>query len=164
MVDNATSSIHKLSVDTEEGHSPASLVEDKLYLQMCKNKKTAIVDIGTRNERKINWYYHEAAKYAGRISAGDFSRGRNKKFRPVFRIYFSTLTPRLVTELKILAKEDVQSFREVVKNAVFRIFRARHEMIFYQYIEAAPFLFEFLEGDENEGEDRNDNHRIGGSH
>jgi hypothetical protein len=132
-------------------------IEDQLYMEMCQKE---IEDPQRRYGEKISKYYLEAAKYAGRISAGDFARGRNKNLRPVFRIYFSELTPRLVAELKLLSKEDIQLFRRVVKNAAFRIFKDRHEMIFYQYIEAAPFLFEFLE-DEN-AENDNHNQRIGG--
>jgi hypothetical protein len=66
-------------------------IEDQLYLQMCNSKRIARVNAGTKSERQINWYYHEAAKYAGRISAGNFVRGLNKNLRPVFRIYFSDL-------------------------------------------------------------------------
>ena len=51
-------------------------------------------------------------------------------------------TPRLIAELDELYKTDKESLDRVVKEAVFRIFKARHKMIFYQYIQGEPFSME----------------------
>jgi hypothetical protein len=112
-------------------HWLPSYIEDQLYLQMCERSRTVTVDVGTKNERQVNWYYFEAAKYAGKISAGDF-RGESAKYRPIFRLNLEDFSARLKAELSKLSKESLDS---VVTDAVFRIFKARHKVIFYQYIE-----------------------------
>ena len=87
-----------------------------------------------------NKYYAEAATYAGRVSAGDFS-GKNAKYRSVFTLYLEDFSPRLKAELAQLPKETVH---RVVTEAVFRIFMARHRMIFHQHIENENFRWVFL--------------------
>ena len=87
-----------------------------------------------------NKYYAEAATYAGRISGGDFS-GANARCTPVFRLNVEDFSPKLKAELAALPKERIH---EVVTEAVFRIFRARHKMIFYRYIENHRLRWEFV--------------------
>lgn len=121
-------------------HWLRSYIEDQLYLQMCESKRTPTAYVGTKNERQVNCYYFEAAKYAGRISAGDFS-GENTKYRPIFRLNLQDFSARLKVELAKLPKETIQ---RIVTEAVFRIFRARHKMIFYQYIEDERLRWKFV--------------------
>lgn len=120
-------------------HWLPSYIEDQLYLQMCESKRTATADAGDENERQVNWYYFEAAKYAFRRSAGDFS-GENTKCRPVFRLNRVDFSARLKAELAKLPKETIH---RIMTEAVFRIFRARHKMIFYQYIQNERLKWEF---------------------
>jgi len=108
-------------------HWLPSYIEDKLYLEMCE---TEIVDPNNLHE-KISRYYLEAAKYAGRTSAGNFDfDGVNAKYKPVFEIHYNDFTTRLQAELQQLLKDSPSSLRRVIQNAVFRIFKARHKMIF----------------------------------
>jgi hypothetical protein len=102
---------------------------------MCRERDEVLVDDpqGTHG-KKINKYYLQAAKYAGLISAGDF-KGANAKYRPTFIIYLKVLNPRLVAELAELYKVDPASCKRVVKEAIFRLFKARHEIIYYDHIE-----------------------------
>jgi len=75
------------NVSYEQDHWLTSYIEDQLYLQMCESK-----EIPTRKQlltgevyyENLNQYYAEAATYASRISAGNFS-GKNAKYKPVFR-------------------------------------------------------------------------------
>ncbi|MGC2569904.1 MAG: hypothetical protein WA364_00215 [Candidatus Nitrosopolaris sp.] len=118
-------------------------IVDQLYLQMCASREIPIrkeLLIGEKYCDNQNKYYAEAATYAGRISAGDFS-GKNDKCRPVFRLYLEDFSPRLKAELAELPKETVH---RIVTEAVFRIFRARHRMIFYQHIENERLRWVFL--------------------
>lgn len=92
------------------------------------------------NKQQVNSYSFEAAKYAGRISAGDFS-GENAKYRPVFRLNLEDFSARLNAELAKLPKEPID---RIVTEAVFKIFRARHKMIFYQHIENHRLRWEFV--------------------
>jgi hypothetical protein len=83
----------------------------------------------------------EAAKHAGRIS-GDFSQlGTNG---PTFLLDSKDFTSRLTAELVELYKTDKESLDRVVKEAIFRIFKARHKMIFYQYILGSCFRWRFI--------------------
>jgi hypothetical protein len=126
-------------VNTEEIPWTQSYFEDQLYLEMCGTCSTVTVDVGTNNERQVNWYYFEAAKYAFRRSAGDFS-GENAKRRPVFRLNRVDFSVRLKTKLAKLPKDTIH---RIITEAVFRIFRARHKMIFHQYIENERLKWEF---------------------
>jgi hypothetical protein len=78
-------------------------------------------------------HYIEADAYARRISLGNFE-GRNAKHRPVFIIDGTNFTPKLKDELRIAHEE--KSLHRIVTEAVFRIFKARHKMIFHENIEA----------------------------
>jgi len=124
-------------------HWLPSHIVDQLYLQMCESKEIPIRkqlltgEIYCDNQNK---YYAEAATYAARISAGDFS-GKNAKYRPIFQIDLSDFSPRLKIELAGLPKETVH---RIVTEAVFRIFKARHRMIFHQHIENERLRWVFL--------------------
>src|SRR5215831_12303229 len=126
----------------EKDHWLTSYIEDQLYLQMCESE-----EISTRKQlltgevyyENLNQYYAKAATYASRISAGDFS-GKNAKYKPVFRLNLEDFSPKLKAELSELPKERIQ---QIVTKAVFRIFRARHKMIFHQYIETEGLLWRF---------------------
>ena len=124
---------------TTEQHWLPSYIEDQLYLQMCE---TEIED--SQNGGKISKYYSEAAKYAGRISAGNFD-GQNAKYKPVFEIHYRDFTPRLQAELLLLMKESPSTLKWVVQNAVFCIFKARHKLIFYQYIQNEGLNWRFVD-------------------
>jgi hypothetical protein len=118
-------------------------IEDQLYLQMCDSKTIAVTKHLLTGETYCeiqNKYFGEAATYVGRISAGDFS-DKNDKCRPVFRLYLEDFSPRLKAELAELSKETVQ---RIVTEAVFKIFRARHRMIFHQHIENERLRWVFL--------------------
>ena len=75
------------------------------------------------------------AKYAGRISAGNFDSA-NAKYKPVFEIHYNDFTPILQEEPQLLLKDSPSTLRRVVQNAVFRIFRPRHKRIFFEYVQA----------------------------
>jgi hypothetical protein len=122
-------------------HWSTSYIVDELYLQMCESKEIRIRkelltgEIYCENQNK---YLAEAATYAGRISAGDFSHA---KYKPVFRLYLEDFSPRLKAELAELPKETVH---RIVTEAVFRIFRARHRMIFHEHIESECLRWLFV--------------------
>ena len=124
-------------------HWLPSHIADQLYLQMCESRKIPIRkelltgEIYCENQNK---YYAEAATYAGRISAGDFS-GKNAKYRPVFTFYLEDFSLRLKAELAQLPKETVH---RIVSEAVFRIFLGRHRMIFHQHIENERLRWVFV--------------------
>jgi hypothetical protein len=127
----------------EAVHLLPSHIVDELYLQMCESKEIQIRKELLTGEiycEKQNKYYVEAATYAGRISAGDFS-GKNAKCRPVFALYLEDFSPRLKAELAELPKKTVD---RIVTEAVFRIFRVRHRMIFYQHIENERLRWVFV--------------------
>lgn len=131
-------------------HWTSSYVEDVLYVEMCE-REVEMKD-PTRHCKfcgeKIRRYYHEAAKYAGRVSAGTFEDAEHKNKRaekPLFQIYYKDFSPRLEEELKRLRKNSPDTCRRVVQNAVFRIFRARHKLIFYDYIENDGLNWRFLD-------------------
>ena len=132
----------------KEEHWLSSYIEDQLYLQMCEKE---IEDPQSKYGEKISKYYLEAAKYAGRISAGDFSQSctdgdngnSNAASRPIFLLELKDFTPRLNAELAKLYKTDKESLHRVVTEAVFRIFKAHHTMIFYQYIQCSEFRWRF---------------------
>jgi hypothetical protein len=87
-----------------------------------------------------------AAKYAGRISSENFYAA-NAKYKPVFEIHYKDFTPRLQEELLQLLKDSPTTLASVVQNAVFRIFKARHKMIFYDYIENDGLNWRFVAAD-----------------
>ena len=109
MVDNTTSSIDKVFVDIKEEPWLPSYIEDSLYIEMCE---TEIEE--PQNDEKISRYYLEAAKYAGRISAGNFN-GKNAKYKPVFEIHYNGVTPRLQGELLLLLKESPSTLKRIVQ-------------------------------------------------
>ena len=89
MVDNTTSSIDKVFVDINEDPWLSSYIGDVIYTEMCESSHI-VDDPGIlskeTNGGKINYYYLEAAKYALRISAGNFD-GPNSEYKPVFEVH-----------------------------------------------------------------------------
>jgi hypothetical protein len=124
-------------------HWLPSYIADQLFIEMCEAE---IDDPGGIDGEKSSKYYIEAAKYAGRISAGNFE-GANAKYRPVFEIHYNDFTARLQEELKTLLKESPSTLASVVESAVFRIFKARHKLIFYDYIENDGLNWRFVAAD-----------------
>src|SRR5215469_7185794 len=116
---------------------------------MCESK-----EILTRKQlltgevyyENLNQYYTKAATYASRISAGDFS-GKNAKYKPVFRLNLEDFSPKLKAELSELPKERIH---EIVTIAVFRLFKARHRMIFHQHIETEGLIKIMSTADNND--------------
>ena len=139
------------TIDKDKGisteHWLPSYTVDQLYIQMCEKE---VEDPHGRYGHKISKYYLEAAKYAARIIAGDSSHldtidmDNNTTNGPTFLLDSKDFTPRLTAELAKLYKTDKESLDRVVKEAVFRIFKARHEMIFYQYIQGSRFQWRFV--------------------
>jgi hypothetical protein len=83
-------------------HWLPSYIADQLFIEMCQ---AGIDDPKGIDGEKISNYYIEAAKYAGRISAGNFE-GENVKYKPVFDIHYNGFTPRLQEELQLLLKDS----------------------------------------------------------
>ena len=125
---------HEMVYGKEEHWLPSYIV-DQLYLEMCEKD---IKDSQGKYGQNICKYFLEAAKYAGSISAGDFSNTSG----PTFELDSKDFSPRLNAELVDLYKTDKELLE--VKEAVFRIFKARHRMIFYQYIEGCHFKWRFI--------------------
>lgn len=121
-------------------HWLPSKIEDTMYLEMCESE---IEDPKGNPGDKINRYNIEAAKYAGRISAGNFD-GKNAKYEPIFDIHYEDFTARLQAELQLLLKDFPTSLMRVVQNAVFRIFRARYKRIFFEYIQSEGLRWRFV--------------------
>jgi hypothetical protein len=127
------------------------LVTYKMYsLLKCANASPIVDDPRILSKKtnggKVNYYYLEAAKYAYRISAGNFD-GANTKYKPVFQIHHNDFTSRLQAELHSLLKDSPSTLASVVENAVFRIFRVRHKLIFYDYIENEGLNWRFVAAD-----------------
>ena len=134
------------AVNEQVTHWASSYIADELFIEMCEGGP--IVDdpgilSNKANGRKINYYYLEAAKYAGRISAGNFD-GENAKYKPVFQIHYNDFTPRLQAELQSLLKDSPSTLACIVENAVFRIFEARHKRIFFEYIQSEGLNWRFV--------------------
>lgn len=110
---------------------------------MCRTGKKAIIYEGTDKEHEINWYYAEAATYARRMSYGDF-KGKKVKFKPLFHLDLDTFSPELKAALAERARTSKESIYKVVEDGVFKLLRARHEMIFYEHIENEPLRWGFI--------------------
>jgi hypothetical protein len=128
------------AIDGSIIHWLPSQIEDIMYLEMCESE---IQDPKESPGAKTSRYYIEAAKYAGRISAGSFD-GKNAKFKPLFKLHYKDFTPRLNAELRLLLKDSPSTLMRVVQNAVFRIFRARHKLIFFDYIQSEGLNWRFV--------------------
>ncbi len=113
---------------------------DEFYQQMCEGP---LVDhkcnITYRYPKckylylqQISSHYIEADNYARRVSVGNFE-GKNAKYKPRFIVNAVNFTPKLKEELRIAAAE--KALPNIITKAVFRIFRARHKLIFYEHIE-----------------------------
>jgi hypothetical protein len=122
-------------------HWLPSHIEDTLYLEMCESE---IEEPKGNPGDKISRYYIEAAKYVGRISSGNFEDGANNKHRPIFEIHTKDFSARLQAELKKLAKTSPTTVGRIVQKSVFRIFRARHKRIFFEYIQHNRLNWRFV--------------------
>lgn len=108
----------------------SSATADILFLEMCDRVPLVADNVARKYGVQMNKYYIRASDYARRISVGDFS-GANAKYKPVFEIDFEDFSPDLRAQL-LNAKESLDI---IVTEAVFRLFRARHNMIFYDHIQ-----------------------------
>lgn len=129
-------------VSKNEEECSSAYISDRLYLEMCRTGRKAVIHKGTDKEEKVNWYYAEAAAYARRASAGNFE-GKNAKYKPEFHLH-SYFSHKLRTNLRERLKTSKESLHKVVEDAVFMILRARHPMIFYQHIEAEGLRWRFV--------------------
>lgn len=130
-----------IATEQADIHWLPSYTSDQLYLEMCEKE---VKDPHGSYGDTISKYYLEAAKYAGRISAGDFER-ENAIYKPVFQVRAKDFTTRLQDELKLLKKQSPDTLKRVVQNSVFRIFRARHKIIFFDYIQAEALRWRFVD-------------------
>jgi hypothetical protein len=133
----------KEAIDSRLSHWLPSHIEDIVHIEMCE---TEIADPNNPDE-KISRYYLEAAKYAGRISAGNFDDVKSGKYKPIFEIHHNDFTPRIQAELELLLKGSPSTLRRVIQNAVFRIFMARHKRIFFEYIQSEDLNWRFIVAD-----------------
>jgi hypothetical protein len=127
-------------INGKEEHWLPSYIEDTLYIEMCEAE---ILDPQGSNGDKISRYYIEASKYARRISAGNFG-DENTKYKPIFEVRYNDFTARLQAELELLLKDSPDTLKRIVQNAVFRIFKAKHKLIFYDYIESEGLNWRFI--------------------
>ena len=125
--------------------SSSSAIADQLFLEMCECGPI-VEDPGILSKKinggKVNYYYLEAAKYAFRISAGNFQE-KNKKYKPVFHLHSEHFSQNLRTELNDRLKTSKKSLHDVVQEGVFKLLRARHRMIFHEHIQPEPLRWEF---------------------
>ncbi len=126
--------------NAKEVHWLSSFIEDQLYLQMCECQKTVEVKATKNSYRQLNRYFYQADKYAGLRSIGNFE-GKNAKYKPIFHLHLEDFSARLKAELATL---PIESVNRIVTEAVFRIFRSRRKMAFYQYIRNEPLRWEFI--------------------
>ena len=82
-------------------------------------------------------------RYALRISAGNFE-GKNKKYKPVFHLHSEDFSPELRDQLSDCLRTSKESLHDVIQEGVFKLFCARHKMIFYEHIEPEPLRWEFV--------------------
>jgi hypothetical protein len=120
-----------------------SYVTDQLYIQMCEGPLvTDSHDEGcSYSGQVLNFHYLEAAKYARRVSLGDFS-GKSAKDKPIFIINAVNFTPKLNEELR--RANEVRSLHRIVTDAGFRIFKARHKQIFFEHIEGHKLRWKII--------------------
>ncbi len=113
----------------------SSAIADMLFLEMCDRGPLVghTCDSNSACEYGVhmNKYYIRALDYARRISLGDFS-DKNAKYKPVFELDFEDFSP----ELKVQILGAKESLNIIVREAVFRLFRARHKMVFYDRIQS----------------------------
>jgi hypothetical protein len=131
-----------LTYDIHDDVWSSSYVADQLFIEMCE--RGPMIDNPASSDRfaQINKYYLQAAKYAGRISAGDFSNPGIPK--PIFELDVADFSPALRSYLLLAKKDGGTMLNDIVKEAAFKLFRARHKMIFYEYIESQKFGWEFV--------------------
>lgn len=116
----------------------SAYITDRLYLEMCSTDKEAIKYAGPN----FNWYYEQAATYARMASAGNFD-GKKAKYKPVFHLDSKDFSPEIRANLVERLNASKESLHRVVEDAVYKILRARHPMIFYEHIEAEGLRWRF---------------------
>jgi hypothetical protein len=123
------------TITATTGFYTCSAIADMLFLEMCDRgplvDHTCDGNADCKYGVQINKYYIRAFDYARRISIGDFTR-ENARHKPVFEIDFEDFSPELKAQL-LAAKESLDI---IVTEAVFRIFRARHKMVFFDHIQS----------------------------
>lgn len=113
----------------------SSAIADELFIQMCENGPFVL---DPRNPAKtVSVHYLEAAKYVRRIAVGDFSDPKTEK--PVFKVYTKNLSPELLGHIK----KSRPSLNLIVREACFKLFRARHKLAFYEHIEPRESKFKW---------------------
>ncbi len=130
-----------VAVAVKESWLPSYTI-DRLFIEMCDSDKVVLDphDEGCYHSGQgINKYYLEAVNYCRRISVGNFS-GKNAKYKPVYVLHLKDFSPKLQAELL----DSKESLDRIITEAVFRLFRARHEMIFYEHIESQRFKWELI--------------------
>jgi hypothetical protein len=137
----------ELTVNEKEVWS-SSKIADELFLEICVrgpmvDDPRSFLPLTALPTNKINKYYLEAAKYASRISTGNFE-GKNKKYKPVFHLHSEDFSPELRDELSDCLKTSKESLHDVIQEGVFKLFRARHKMIFFEHIAHEPLSWEFV--------------------
>lgn len=120
-----------------------SYIIDHLYLEMCEGPPVKDShDEGCKYSGQIlNFHYLEAINYARRMSLGNFE-GLNAKDKPRFIVNAVNFTPMLKHELKLV--HEKKYLDRIITDAVFRIFKARHRMIFYEHIEANKLIWRII--------------------
>jgi hypothetical protein len=96
------------AVNEQVTHWTTSYIADVLFIEMCE-RGPIVYDPGILSNKanggEVNYYYLQAAKYAGRISAGNFD-GPNAKHKPIFEIRYKDFTPRLQAEFQCKSKRN----------------------------------------------------------
>jgi hypothetical protein len=125
---------------SKEDEWTSSYIADQLFIEMNETTRTVLLCKDTKKPQEANYYHVEAATYARRISAGDFSNPNTEK--PVFKLNIVDFSPKLQTHLS--ESKKFGTLNDIIKEAVFKLFRARHKMIFYEHIEPKKFRWEFV--------------------
>jgi hypothetical protein len=138
-IDYTITAIRSKTLSEEEILSSGAIA-DQLFIEMSENTRTVLLYKDTKKPHEVNYYHAEAATYARRMSAGDFSNPKIEA--PVFKLNIVDFSPRLQTHL--LKSKKFGTLNDIVKQAVFKLFRARHKMIFYEHIEPKKFRWKFV--------------------
>ncbi|MFZ0894688.1 MAG: hypothetical protein WAZ77_09315 [Candidatus Nitrosopolaris sp.] len=126
-------------------------ISDLLFQEMRTLKATPIrcQDIRTGEiyyDDSTNKYDQEADTYVNRITFGDFSNPNPnpKAEKPIFKIDANDFSSELKADLAERVIHGKESIHRVVQKAVYRLFRARHETAFFDYIKDKRLRWEFV--------------------
>ncbi|MGB6673945.1 MAG: hypothetical protein WBE34_16055 [Candidatus Nitrosopolaris sp.] len=120
----------------------SSYTIEELYLQMCEGPQVEhSCDSGCKYVVRMSFHYVEVDNYARRASSGNFE-GKNAKHKPRVIINAVNFTPELKQELRTAGERT--SLHRTVTETVFRIFKARHKLIFFEHIEANKLRWEII--------------------